>query len=96
MNLSVAVAGIIEKVGISEVVSDRYKKRILVVKHDPDGQYPQYIAIEFPNGKCDEDLDKLNPGETVSVQVNLEGRKVEKSGEDIKYFNAMKGWRIDF
>ena len=77
-----------EIIEISELVqvSDRFKKRELVVK--TDGRYPQYIMFVFVQIKSSLPED-FKVGQTVEVFFNVKGRK--RNG---RYWNELQGWRI--
>ncbi len=86
------VSGKVKVVGAEQQVSATYKKRELVVSTDE--QYPQHIAIEFVQDKTDL-LNDVGVGDEVKVSINLGGREwVNPQGEP-KYFNSVKGWRIE-
>ena len=86
------VVGKIKVVGAENQISASYKKRELVVVTDE--QYPQSIAIEFSQDKCDL-LNNYNIGENVKVSINLGGREWINPAGETKYFNSIKGWRIE-
>ena len=86
------VIGIIKVIGDVQEVSSSYKKRELVVSTEE--QYPQSIAIEFPQDKTTL-LDFYNVGEKVKVSVNLGGREWVNPAGETKYFNSVKGWKIE-
>lgn len=86
------VIGKIKVINATQVVSDKFKKREIVVTTSE--QYPQHIAIEFKQDKCDI-LDKYKVGDNVNVSINLTGRIwTNPEGVD-KYFNGIEGWRIE-
>ena len=85
------VQGKIKFIGIAEAVSDKFRKREIVVTTEE--QYPQHISLQFTQDKCDI-LDKYSIGENVVVNINLKGREwTDKTGV-VKYFNTIEGWRI--
>lgn len=86
------VVGKIKVVSDVLQVSDKYKKRELVVVTDE--QYPQSIMIEFGQDKCDL-LNGLNVGDQVTVSINLVGREWVSPQGETKYFNSIKGWRVE-
>jgi hypothetical protein len=86
------VTGKIKVVGAEQQISASFKKRELVVTTDE--QYPQSIMIEFTQDKCDL-LNSYNIGETVKVSINLGGREWVNPQGETKYFNSIKGWRIE-
>lgn len=86
------VQGRIKFIGTTEAVSDKFRKREIVITTDE--QYPQHISLQFTQDKCDL-LDKYNLGENVVVNINLKGREwTDKTGV-VKYFNTIEGWRIE-
>ena len=86
------VIGTIKIIGEIIEVSASYKKRELVVTTDE--QYPQSIMIEFVQDKCDL-LNNVTIGEDVKVSINLGGREWVNPQGETKYFNSIKGWRIE-
>ena len=86
------VQGRIKFIGTTEAVSDKFRKREIVVTTDE--QYPQHISLQFTQDKCNL-LDKYSIGENVVVNINLRGREwTDKTGV-VKYFNTIEGWRIE-
>lgn len=86
------VSGKVKVVGGEQQVSPTFKKRELVVTTDE--QYPQSIMIEFVQDKCDL-LNSVTVGEDVKVSINLGGREWVNPQGETKYFNSIKGWRIE-
>ncbi|WP_396168259.1 DUF3127 domain-containing protein [Flavobacterium sp.] len=86
------VSGKVKVVGGEQQVSPTFKKRELVVTTDE--QYPQSIMIEFVQDKCDL-LNNVTVGEDVKVSINLGGREWVNPQGETKYFNSIKGWRIE-
>jgi hypothetical protein len=86
------VSGKVKVVGAEQQVSPTFKKRELVVTTDE--QYPQSIMIEFVQDKSDL-LNTIAVGENVKVSINLGGREWINPQGETKYFNSIKGWRIE-
>ena len=86
------VTGKIKVVGAEQQVSASFKKRELVVTTEE--QYPQSIMIEFVQDKTDL-LNNFNVGDNVKVSINLGGREWVNPQGETKYFNSIKGWRIE-
>lgn len=86
------VLGKIKLVGAEQQVNATFRKRELVVTTDE--QYPQSIMIEFVQDKADL-LANYNVGEDVKVSINLGGREWVNPQGETKYFNSIKGWRIE-
>jgi hypothetical protein len=86
------VLGKVKVVGAEQQVSPTFKKRELVVTTDE--QYPQSIMIEFVQDKSDL-LNTISVGDNVKVSINLGGREWVNPQGETKYFNSIKGWRIE-
>jgi hypothetical protein len=86
------VIGKIKVISAEQQISASFKKRELVVTTDE--QYPQSIMIEFTQDKSDL-LNNYNIGENVKVSINLGGREWVNPQGETKYFNSIKGWRIE-
>lgn len=87
------VVGLVHHLGDEIQVTSSYTKRELVIKTLE--QYPQFILIEFGQGKCNDYLDKLKANDDVKVSINLRGREWVNPQGETKYFNSIQGWRIE-
>lgn len=87
------VQGKVHHLGEEQQVTASYNKRELVIKTDE--QYPQFILIEFGQGKCNEYLDKLKSNDEVKVSINIRGREWTNPQGEVKYFNSIQGWRVE-
>ena len=86
------LTGKVKVLGSVIQATDNYKKRDLVVTTDE--QYPQHISVEFAQDKCDL-LNDILVGEQVKVFINLGGRERTNPQGEVKYFNSIKGWKIE-
>jgi hypothetical protein len=80
------ITGTVHHVGQTEVISDKFSKRLLVVK--TDSEYNSLCPIEFTKDKTAL-LDGLQIGQSVSVEVNCGGREWQG-----KYFASITGWKL--
>ncbi len=89
----VSINGTIKVVGKTQDVSEKFRKREVVIT-EAGGQYPQHIPVEFTQDGCGL-LDGFKPGEEVSVTCFVNGR--EWTGKDgvTKHFLSLKGNRIE-
>lgn len=87
------ISGSIKFIGVEEQPTAAYTKRELVITTEE--QYPQHISIEFPQGKCNAEMDKLNIGDKVKVFINIGGREWVNPQGETKYFNSIKGWKME-
>lgn len=86
------VSGKVKVVSPEIQVSATFRKRELVVTTDE--QYPQHIMIEFTQDKSDL-LNNVAIGDAVKVSINLGGREWVNPQGETKYFNSIRGWRIE-
>ena len=86
------VSGKVKLVNATQVVSDKFSKRTLVVI--TSDTYPQEIEVQFTQDKCAL-LDGIRPGQEVTIGVNLRGRMWTNPQGEEKYFNTIEGWKID-
>ena len=86
------ISGKVKVISAEQQISPTFKKRELVVTTDE--QYPQSIMIEFIQDKTDL-LNTISVGEDVKVSINLGGREWVNPQGETKYFNSIKGWKIE-
>ena len=86
------VTGKIKVISAEQQISPTFRKKELVVTTDE--QYPQSILIEFTQDKADL-LNNFSVGQDVKVSINLGGREWVNPQGETKYFNSIKGWRIE-
>ena len=87
------VQGSIKMIGETKTFGDNgFRKRELVVT--TLDQYPQHILVEFIQDKCDL-LNNFQVGQSVNININLQGREWVNPQGEVKYFNSVQGWRIE-
>ncbi len=86
------VIGKIKVISAEQQISATFKKKELVITTDE--QYPQSIMIEFTQDKADL-LNNYSVGDAVKVSINLGGREWVNPQGETKYFNSIRGWRIE-
>ena len=81
---------------ISEVitVSEKFKKRELVVEYAENPTYPEYVKFEAVQDKVNL-FDSLNVGDQVEVFFNLRGRPWTDRNGKTQYFNTLSVWRLN-
>lgn len=85
--------GTIKKISPVKQVSDKFKTREFVLTV-PDEKYPQHIALQCVQAKC-ELLDNLKVGDSVTASCNLRGKEYTTKEGEIKYFNSIEAWKIE-
>jgi len=87
------IEGKVKLVGETQTFGNNgFRKRELVITTDE--QYPQHIMLEFVQDKCDL-LNSYAVGQDVKVGINIRGREWTNPQGEVKYFNAIQGWRIE-
>ena len=88
------VVGMVDRIGETQVISERFQKRELVIIQGFDTEYPQHIKFEFTQKNADK-LDYVNPGDLVEVSFNLRGREyANKRTGEMDVFNSLQGWYV--
>ena len=86
--------GTIKKIGDTVQVTDKFKKREVVIT-DSSSMYPQHVTMQFTQDKCDI-LNAYNEGQEVEISFNLDGKEyTDKNTGEIKYFNSLNAWKIE-
>lgn len=85
------IKGVIKKYGPVVQVSEKFKKREVIITTDE--QYPQDLAIQFNQDNVFL-IEEYKVGEQVVVGYNLRGREWTNPQGEVKYFNTIEGWRI--
>ena len=85
--------GTIYKVGEVQQISEKFKKREVVIKIW--GDYPQFIGCQLTQDKCSLG-DVLNVGDEVDASINLRGREwISPKDGVVKYFNTIEIWKLE-
>ena len=80
---------------ISDVitVSEKFRKRELILEYIENPNYPEYIKFEAVQDKVSL-FDPLKVGDVVEVSFNLRGRPWTDRNGKTSYFNTLVAWRI--
>jgi hypothetical protein len=89
------VQGKIKIIGeAKEFGANAFKKAELILDVTENPQYPQFVNLEFTQDNTDL-LSKFKVGDDVKVSINLGGREWINPQGEAKYFNSIKGWKIE-
>jgi len=91
--MSYELKGEVKVIRDTQVVSDKFKKREIVLIDD-SGQYPQTIQMEAIQDKVSL-FDSLNEGDRVTVSWNLNGREWINPQGEAKVFNTLQIWKVE-
>ena len=87
--------GIVKVIMETQQVSEKFKKREVILTVDPSSQYPQHVSFQFSQDKCSL-LDSVRMGDELKVHFNLRGREWTSPKDNVtKYFNTLEAWRIE-
>lgn len=88
------IVGLIKVIGNEQQVSDKFKKRDVVITEDGGNpEYPQHISFQLTQAKTDL-LNSLKVGDKVIAKYNLRGKEWNGVGSETKYFNTLEIWQI--
>jgi len=94
--MNTTITGTIVSIGETKEITQKFKKREIVIKTDADPDKPwqsNVYGCELTQDRCDL-ADPFASGERVTVEVNVKGREwVNKEGQP-KYFVSLDVWRI--
>ncbi len=77
-----------------EQITEKFKKRRLILEYSKNENYPQVLEFTFTQNNVSL-LDALNQGDEVKVFFDLKGREsVDKNGTK-RVFNSLEAWRIE-
>lgn len=91
--MSNTITGTIKVIGTTSRVSDKFRKREIVITDNTNPQYPQHINCQVSQDKC-EMLDQYNVGDNITASYNLRGREWTSPQGEVKYFNTIELWKI--
>lgn len=87
------VTGKVHEISQEIVVSDKFKKKELILEYAENPSYPEYIKLEAPNDKISK-LDGLVVGDVANISFNLRGRPWTDKAGKTSYFNTLSIWNV--
>lgn len=86
------IEGTIRVVGSEQIVSEKFRKREIVLEV-PDGKFYQHVKLEFVQNNCSV-LEGFASGESVEIHFYVKGREwIDRNG-NAQYFNTLQGFNI--
>lgn len=92
--MALEIKGKVINIGKAQQVTDKLKKRTLVVEHGDNPQYLEQNQFEAINDRCNL-LDELRAGDEVNVHFNLRGRSYVGKDGNKGWFNSLNLWKVD-
>jgi hypothetical protein len=87
------ITGKVLVVGNTVAVSEKFKKRDLVIEYAENPQYPEQIKFEAVQDKTAL-LDSVKVGDEIQVYFNLRGRGWTDKAGKTQYSNTLSIWRL--
>jgi len=91
MSENLTIKGLVYKINPTKEISDKFSFKTIILK--TDGDYPQFILIQFSNKNIDK-LNNITTGSTVVVSYNLRGRIYKDKQGDETAFVTIEGWQL--
>ena len=88
------IIGRVKVIGQTQQISDKFKKRDLVIVDESKAEYPQSISFQLTQDRCVL-ADKVSEGQEVTAKFNIRGKEYTNQAGETKYFNTLEIWKID-
>jgi hypothetical protein len=88
------IKGQVYQVGTTQQVTDKFKKREVILVTEPSSQYPQHIKVQFSQDKCDL-ADTLQVGSDVTFQCNLRGKLYTDKNGNENCITNLEVWKVE-
>lgn len=87
------IRGKVHEISKTQNVTDKFKKRDLVIAYAENPKFVDYIKFEATQDRVNI-FDNLNVGDDVEVSFNLRGRPFTNKEGITTYFNSLVAWRV--
>ena len=92
--INMDIKGKVHEISPVITVSEKFKKRELIIEYAENPSYPEFVKFEAVQDKVNL-FDNIKLGDQVELFFNLRGRAwVDKMGKT-SYFNTLVVWRIN-
>lgn len=88
------IKGKVHEVSQVITVSDKFRKRELILEYAENPTYPEYVKFEAIQDKVSL-FDNIKVGDQVELFFNLRGRPWTDKNGKTSYFNTLVVWRIN-
>lgn len=88
------IKGKVHEVSQVITVSDKFRKRELILEYAENPNYPEYVKFEAIQDKVNL-FDNIKAGDQVELFFNLRGRPWTDKNGKTSYFNTLVVWRIN-
>src|SRR5690606_30962669 len=88
------IKGKVHEISSVITVSEKFKKRELILEYAENPSYPEYVKFEAIQDKVSL-FDNIKVGDQVELFFNLRGRPWTDKNGKTSYFNTLVVWRIN-
>ncbi len=93
-NEKLALTGFVIHIGETQVITEKFQKRDVIIETRDNPNYPETILFEAHQDRCDL-LDAYEFGDEIKVHFNVKGRTVQLQNGDHRNFNTLQAWRFE-
>lgn len=88
------IIGRVKVIGQTQQISEKFKKRDLVIVDESKAEYHQPISFQLTQDRCVL-ADKVSEGQEVTAKFNIRGKEyADRNTGETKYFNTLEIWAI--
>jgi hypothetical protein len=88
-----SIKGNLYEVFETKVMSEKFKKREIVIEYASNPQYPQYIKFDLQNDNCSL-IEAFSIHDEVEVFFDLKGKPYTNRNGEKTYFTNLVIWKI--
>lgn len=88
------IKGQVYRVGETQQVTEKFRKREVIIVTEPSSQYPQHIKVQFSQDKCGL-ADALSQGQEVTFHVNLRGKLYTDKNGNENCITNLEVWKVE-
>jgi hypothetical protein len=88
------IKGKVHEISPVITVSEKFKKREIILEYAENPTYPEYVKLEAVQDKVNL-LDNVKIGDNVELFFNLRGRPYTDKTGKTTYFNTLSVWRLN-
>lgn len=93
-NEKLTLTGFVVHIGETEVITEKFQKREIIIETRDNPSYPETISFEAHQDRVDL-LDPYTFGDEVKVHFNIKGRNVQMKDGSFRNFNTLQAWRVE-
>jgi hypothetical protein len=88
-----SIRGKIHEIFEIKLLTEKFKKREIIIEYVQNIQYPQYIKFDLQNDNCNL-IDAFKINDEVEVFFDLKGKPYTTKTGETTYFTNLVVWRI--